>query len=405
MKPFILWILLLASSTAQAAPWEFGPVLAVSGKAAEGVYTHLESAGRKSIAVSAGWVAVAWEDNRDGWSRGYIAMKEPGQHAFGKAMQVSGKGEVTEPAIIGIGGGRFAVGWEEEGHVWVRVVSAAEQGPALMIAPGEAAQVSLAFDAKAGLQAVWAQHAAPFWQIRFARLQVLQGNALKPGKPLLVEGGAKGDQAYPSLAILDAGNLVAGWEDRSKGHTRMITAVSRNGGASFLPSCELNEYKWRGKDFNYGMGTGAMRIALSSMGRGGAVAVWADKRDFPSGYDVYAALADAKSLIFGKNEKVQDEFGNNIAQWHPAIAADGHGHIASVWDDDRDGTPDVWLSWRNADGSWADNLAVPGAAGEGVQSDPAIAMDEAGNLHLAWVEKSGLNAPSSIKYVFGRLQK
>ena len=28
-------------------------------------------------------------------------------------------------------------------------------------------------------------------------------------------------------------------------------------------------------------------------------------------------------------------------------------------------------------------------------------MDEAGNLHLAWVEKADLNSPSKIRYTFG----
>jgi len=63
----------------------------------------------------------------------------------------------------------------------------------------------------------------------------------------------------------------------------------------------------------------------------------------------------------------------------------------------------VWLSWRDKEG-WSDDLAVPGASGPGVQSAPSIAMDEAGNLHLAWVEKADLNSPSRIRYVFGRLK-
>jgi hypothetical protein len=48
---------------------------------------------------------------------------------------------------------------------------------------------------------------------------------------------------------------------------------------------------------------------------------------------------------------------------------------------------------------------VPGASGTGVQSDPSITMDEAGNLHLAWVEKNTLDGPSQIRYLFGRVSK
>lgn len=85
-----------------------------------------------------------------------------------------------------------------------------------------------------------------------------------------------------------------------------------------------------------------------------------DKLDFESSYDVYGGFARSPNLTFGANEKVQDEFGNNFVQWPPAVAANGGGRVAVVWDDDRDGSSDVWLSWRNADG-WSDDLAVPGA--------------------------------------------
>ena len=111
-----------------------------------------------------------------------------------------------------------------------------------------------------------------------------------------------------------------------------------------------------------------MRVVLSNAGPQGVAAVWADKRDFLAGYDVYAAFASGPRYKFGANEKVQDDFGNEIAQWHPAIAANRQGTVAAVWDDDRDGTPDIWLAWRTANG-WSDNLAVPGASGPGVQSE------------------------------------
>ena len=168
---------------------------------------------------------------------------------------------------------------------------------------------------------------------------------------------------------------------------------------------QLNESKWRGPEAGLGQGgTGVMRVALASQGRDGVAAVWADKRDFQSGYDVYGSFAVGANVKFGANEKIQDEFGDNFAQWHPAVAANIDGRIAVVWDDDRDGSPDVWLSWRNADG-WSADMAVPGASGSGVQSDPSITMDDAGNLYLAWVEKAELNSPSSIRYVFGKVAK
>ena len=394
---------LLYSATLYASPWVFDQPLPVTALSAQNVFTHLESAGRKNIALSAGWVALVWEDNRDGVPRCYVALKGPAQAAFGKALQISGKEEAAEPAIVGMEGGRFAMAWEEAGHILVRSVQSTTLGAVTELGKTQAGQASLGFATGSGLYVVWSEAGKQFRKIKLAQLKLGKAGLLHITASASVDSSAKGDQAYPSIAVLAAKKVVVGWEDRRSGHTRIFSALSLDNGLTFLPASGLNEFKWRGKDFNYGSGTGAMRVALSASGPDGAVAVWADKRDFQSGYDVYAALASGMPLKFAANEKVQDEFGNNIAQWHPAVAANARGLIAAVWDDDRDGTPDVWLSWRNADG-WADNLALPGAAGPGVQSDPSIALDEAGNLYVAWVEKADLNAPSSIRYVMGHAQ-
>ena len=61
--------------------------------------------------------------------------------------------------------------------------------------------------------------------------------------------------------------------------------------------------------------------------------------------------------------------------------------MIAVWDDDRDGTADVWLSnWDGA--SFSDSVAVPGANGPGVQTDPVIYLDTSDRLHMDWLERS-----------------
>lgn len=406
MRAFLFCALLFSAST-HAAPWEFEPAIPVTRHSVPGVFVHLESAGRKNIALSEGWVAVAWEDNRDGISRCYVALKEAGQKQFAEPLMVSGHGEVAEPAIVGLSGGRFALAWEEDGQIWARVVTGTPLNKAVQLAEpvrlssATATQASLSYTKENGLFAVWSEQGKSTMQLRLAKLTLSAQGEIRPTPSIPVDTSAKGDQAYPSIAEVSGDKTVLAWEDRSAGHTRLLYAVSRNDSAHFAPQ-QLNEFKWNGAKFGYGFGTGVMRVALAAHGPDGVAAVWADKRDFQSGYDVYGSFARGPKLSFGKNEKVQDEFGDNFAQWHPAIAANSAGRVAAVWDDDRDGTPDVWLSWRNAEG-WSADLAVPGASGPGVQSDPSIAMDEAGNLHVVWVEKADLNSPSSIRYAFGRL--
>lgn len=398
---FALGLALICSS-ALAAPWTFDPSITVSHDSGARAFVHLESAGRKSIAVSDAWVAVTWEDNRDGVSRCYVALKAPGKNNFAAEIRVSGEHEAFEPAIVSLGQGRFALAWEEDGQIRARLSAVDGLGKPITLGAREAAQVSLGYAQADGLFAAWSEKKKNYWQVQAARLIPGRAGALKAGRAYPIESGKiEGDQSYPSVVALSAKKLVVAWEDRRAGHTRILSSTSHNGGTRFAPPQQINEAVWRGQMGGFGRGTGVMRVALSRYGPGGVAAVWADKRDFVSGYDVYAAFTSGATLAFGANEKTQDEFGNEIAQWHPAIGADRQGRVAVAWDDDRDGTPDIWLAWRSA-GGWSDNLAVPGASGPGVQSDPSIALDEAGNLHLAWVEKAELNGPSRIRYVLGR---
>lgn len=393
--------LLLFASTTFAAPWAFDPPLLVSHDAGAQTYAHLESAGRKSIAVSDAWVAVTWEDNRDGVSRCYVALKAPGKNTFGKAMRVSAAGEAYESVVVGLTQGRFALAWEEGGRVHARLLAHGQLGPSVTLGSHAAVQVSLSYASPDVLFATWSEKPKQYWQIQAARLQV-RGTSLKTVKPYAIEPMASdGDQSYPSIVALSAKKLVVAWEDRRAGHTRILFSTSNTGGVRFTPAQQINDAVWLGQMSGFGRGTGVMRVTLSSYADKGVAAVWADKRDFLSGYDVYVAMMNDTTQKFGANEKAQDDFGNAIAQWHPAIASNRQGQVVVAWDDDREGSPDIWLSWRDASG-WSDDLAAPGASGAGVQSDPTLVLDAAGDLHLAWVEKVDLNSPSHIRYAHGR---
>jgi len=149
----------------------------------------------------------------------------------------------------------------------------------------------------------------------------------------------------------------------------------------------------------YGVASGVARGALARF-QNHVVTVWSDKRNFRFGYDVFAAFAK-NSGRFGENQMVQDGFAEGYEQWHPAVASNG-AQLVTVWDDDREGTSDIWLSYFN-NGNWSDDIAVPGAAGPGIQAYPSIAMDVKGDLHLVWVNRERDGAPTSIRYVRGTL--
>jgi hypothetical protein len=379
-------------AAAAAAPWEFGaPVTVAAPK--KGVFHHLESAGRRSIAVSSGTVAIAWEDNRDGIPRAYVAFRFPGLQGLVE-QRLSGTHAAYEPAVTALPGGQFLFGWEEEGAVWVRTGGPDGLGVSLRLSHFEASQITLAAG-EAGVFAAWAERTGEHTAIQLARLHPDRVGAMPT--IAVVAGPSTQDQLYPALAVLKSVVVVA-WEDRRAGHTVLLYSRTPDGQKFSAPQI-LNDQRRRSQVF--GRGTGAARVALARLDDERAAAVWLDKREFEGGYDVYAAVSDPGGAHFGHNEKVQDDFGNNIGQWHATIAAHPGVPLAVAWDDDRDGNPDIWLSWRTANG-WSGDLAVPGGAGPGPETSPAITLDEDGNLFLVWVAQQDPDHPTQLRYLEGK---
>jgi len=369
----------LLSFSAQAA-WEFSAPVEV-GATSNKVFHHLESANRKALSESGGRVALVWEDNRTGAPRCWLAMRAPNAATF-SAPQLVTAGECYEPVVQGMGEGRFVLGWEENGTVWIK---ASDQGRALKLSHAPAAQLTLAKVDERTVHAAWAERAGKYRRITTARITLQAGGPKIQYYAPLEKPLPKDEQAYPALVVNPDGSVTATWEDRRYKHTVMLAAYSADG-KTFAPPYRLIDVS-RVRTQTLGAGMGSMRPTLASCGNSCVVAAWLDKRDFLAGYDVYAAFSQDGGRSFGPNVKVQDSFGDNVSQWHAAITANPTGRVVAVWDDDRDGAPDVWLSdW---DGThFSDNVAMPGASGPGIQTDPVVYLDASDTLHMAWLERS-----------------
>ena len=385
MRAILAW-LCLVSLSAQAA-WEFSAPIevgAVQGK----VFHHLESANRKALAVAGGRVALVWEDNRSGAPRCWLAVREPNAIAF-TAPQAITAGECYEPVVQGMGD-QLVLGWEEKGTVWLK---AFDQGRALKLSRAPAAQLTLAKVNERTMHAAWTEQAGKYKRIMTARLTLeANGPKIQTSAPLKKQL-PKDEQAYPALAVNPDGSVTVVWEDRRFKHTMIMAAHSADG-KKFAPPYRLIDVP-RARARTLGAGMGSMRPTLAACGNACLIAGWLDKRDFLAGYDVYAAFSQDGGRSFGRNIKVQDSFGDNVSQWHAAIAANPTGRIVAVWDDNRDGTADVWTSdWDGKD--FSDNLAPTGAHGPGVQTDPVIYLDATDTLHIAWLERS--ESGTRLKY-------
>ena len=360
------------------AAWEWGAPLTVNSVQGAAIFPHLESANRRGVAVSGDSVGVVWEDNRDGSPQCYLALKPWAAAAFQPEIRLS-QADCYEPVLLALDKGRFVAAWEEAGKVRARVLPG---GAATRLTEAESVQVTLALRGEA-LVAAWAEQTGRFKRIVVARLG-LTNDALDVKQAQPVEAAMPSDeQGWPALAVAGDGSVTVAWEDRRHKHTVPLVSHSRDGQA-FAALARLTDHK-SGSVEGLGAGTGAMRPTLSAWGATGIAAVWLDKRDFLSGYDVYAAF-DPGTRRFGRNVRVQDSFGDNMTQWHAQVVGGADGRVVALWDDARDGTPDVWLADWNGE-AFGDNVAVPAASGPGAQTDPVATLDAAGNLHAVWLDR------------------
>ncbi|MDX9768695.1 MAG: hypothetical protein RBT51_15230 [Ectothiorhodospiraceae bacterium] len=391
---FILALALGALAPAQAGEWVFDAPRDVAGAARTGVFTQLDGAGRRHLAVSGDVLAVVWSDRRAGSYQAWAAFGA-GDSDFTAPMRLSTGNEAYAPTVAALGDGRFLFAWEQDGRVWARSGDAQGLGPARMLDDAPSEQPSVAAGG-GGAAIAWARREGRFLRLYFSRLQSGDDGWRATDVQPVDREPARDDQLYPSLVSVGDGYVI-GWEDRRHGHTRLFTA--RWQGDGFTAPRPLNEVP-PSASATFGRGTGVTRVVLDACGDRVA-AVWMDKRDFRSGYDVYAAVSEDGGASFGRNEKVQDVFGDGAPQWRPAVAISPAGTVLAAWDDNRDERSDLWLSLRDADGAWSDDFSPPGAHGPEAQTAPAIAFDDDGRLHLLWVERNA-NGATALRHLRGR---
>jgi hypothetical protein len=389
----------LAASQLQASDrWVFETKTAVTDDPASGVYHHLDGAGRKHIALSARTVMAIWEDNRSQNPQIYAATRTRNEKRFSRAIRISSGGEAYEPSIASLSDNRFVLAWEQDAAIHARVLASSGLASPVKLSSATASHVSLAsFGAR--VFAAWREQQEGHWFIRVAVLRVTEAGELIVESVAPVEAaGLKTQVLFPSLAVNTAGLSVA-WEDRRAGHTRLLVSHSGGHAKNFGEPQHLNEFFSNRNQ--YDQGSGVTRVALASFAQDEILAAWMDKRRGGLGYGIFAALGSDGGEIFGPNEKVHGEAGDQQPHYNPAVAGNLAGDFVVAWDDFRRGDSDIWLSAYNEDDEWSQDFSPPIAGGAGEQSHPAIALDDQGGLHLLWMERADMDAPSRLWYSRG----
>ena len=399
-KHFCFLLTLLLPCSAISQPWTFSAPVVISASKTN-VYHHLESAGRRNVAATSHSTAIVWEDDRTGVPSIYLALKEKSEEQFLTQVKISNQGDSYEPSITALNHHDYAISWEEDGHVWLRVINAEKTNLPIMskafkVSTNSSMYSSLTFKNDI-LFLTFSEKQSPFLQIKLMTFKIKDQDIIPMSQCIIDKEPVIADQLYPAIVALKNMQVVA-WEDRRPGHT-IIMASESNNNCDFTPPVRVSQCPGN-QNLPYGKGHGVSRVAITDFGNSNIMAAWADKRDFREGYDIYSALYLTSSR-WENNQRVQDDFGGLARQWHTTLAGHPEGYLAASWTDDREGTTDIFFSWYK-DGEWSDDLALPGASGQNEQSHPSITFDDSGNVHIAWITREKVGGPTELYYMMGQ---
>ncbi|MBC7224766.1 MAG: exo-alpha-sialidase, partial [Anaerolineae bacterium] len=207
--------------------------------------------------------------------------------------------------------------------------------------------------------------------------------------PLTAEGTEASRQYQPAVAVGSDGTLYLLWYDL-QGSYGVYASRSTDGGTTWT---EASLVSWDSAPLHPLL---VEHIAVALDGAGVLHAVWADNRphsDTDADLDIFYARSTDGGTTWSANVRLNDAPGT-ATQTDPVLVVSPDGSsIYVAWKDGRntDSAPgssndwDIYLA-RSTDGglTWGANVRVDDGPPGTNQTQPALAMDDAGTLYAAW---------------------
>lgn len=194
-----------------------------------------------------------------------------------------------------------------------------------------------------------------------------------------------------SLLADQAGHLLVVWNDRREGGEAIFLTRSEDGGKDWTPPTRV------GQAAPAGVGAAFPNPAVTADGR--LYLAWQDERNGRP--DIYLAISTDRGKSWEEKETRldRDDAGTAVSRL-PRVAADGHGRVAVVWEDDRAGGEAIYLTAsKDAGRTWSREVVVspPGDRSHSARN-AQVALDEAtGALHVIWEAWEGSDPTETTK--------
>ena len=185
-----------------------------------------------------------------------------------------------------------------------------------------------------------------------------------------------GVQDVPAVGVGRLGRVVVAWRD-----------IHTNPGHIVVSTRDADADQWStgqpiGNVTDGGVVPLRPRVAVGPLGR--AAVVWHNVSN--NDHDIYLVTGTLASDRWDAPQEIGQDGSTPSDQILPAVAIGEDGTLYVVWEDNRNGSPDIFWSYRRpGESAWHPAAAVPGAAGPERQTQPTIALADR-MLYVAWVD-------------------
>lgn len=209
-----------------------------------------------------------------------------------------------------------------------------------------------------------------------------------PGFNRRLNGDTAGEQQSVTAAIADNGDFVAVWANDPDLNT--LFNIRMRG---FNPD---GSERFSSRNVNVDSDGQQLSPDIAMAPNGDFVVVWADDRDGNGFYQIRG-----RGFFADGSERFSDRVINNVAagdQLDPKIAMADDGSFVVVWTDDQDSDKIYEISARrfNANGTPRFPQFVVNPETAGIQSQPSVDMNAAGDFIVAWRDDADMNFYSQI---------
>ena len=338
------------------------------------------------LAADANGLYLVWSDNRNqpdgvGWHNPYYRISTDGGKSWSATKRLSNErisGQNPDAATDGAGNLHVVWNWTHYANKAPMYKGSADSGTTwredVNLAPGLTTGVNPAIAANTGNDVV---AAFVITDVAYVRHSNDDGLTWQPLQPLTPMTATTGGGFVTNGVAADDQFIYAVWYATLAGdgdNDEIFFATSQDGGESWSDGNQLTH----AIDLSQ-----TPRVAAEN---GVAHMVWRDNRDgnweiYYQRFELAGSVSEPSTLA---TVRLTTDDANSL---RPIVAVAGR-YVYVAWDDDRDGNQEIYFKVsENGGTTWSQDMRL---TQDGASStSPALVVDPAGVIHLAWRDKRG----------------